>query len=184
MLKKLKYFFPISPRYKPNQVQTRKYNTKMSATIMMPQAFDQALREMCGDAISQAVAALAEKYKFDLEDATRFLEIDSMKLVRKRGPSPKRTEDKPKKATKAKKEKDENKPKRATTGYLNYSKDVRAAVKEELTAALEDDEKLKPQDVVKEIAVRWKALDQEARDEWNEKAKTPATSSADNSDAE
>ena len=156
----------------------------MSATIMMPQAFDQALREMCGDAISQAVASLAEKYKFDLEDATRFLELDSMKLVRKRGPSSKKTEDKPKKATKAKKEKDESKPKRAPTGYLNYSKDVRAAVKEELTAALEDDEKLKPQDVVKGIAVRWKALDQEARDEWNEKAKTPATSSADNSDAE
>ena len=164
----------------------------MSATIMMPQAFDQALREMCGDAISQAVAALAEKYKFDLEDATRFLELDSMKLVRKRGPSPKKTEEKPEKATKAKKEKatkakkekDENKPKRAPTGYLNYSKDVRAAVKAELTAALEDDEKLKPQDVVKEIALRWKALDQETRDEWNEKAKTPATSSADNSDAE
>ena len=159
----------------------------MSATIMVPQALDQALHEMCGDAISQVVASLAEKYKFDLEDATRFLDIDSTKLVRKRGPSPKKTEDKPtkvKKATKAKKEKDESKPKRAPTGYLNYSKDVRAAVKEELTVALEDDEKLKPQDVVKEIAVRWKALDQEARDEWNEKAKTPATSSTDNSDAE
>ena len=109
----------------------------MSATIMMPQAFDQALREMCGDAISQAVAALADKYQFDLEDATRFLELDSMKLVRKRGPSPKKTEEKPEKATKAKKEKatkakkekDESKPKRAPTGYLNYSKDVRAAVK-------------------------------------------------------
>jgi len=151
---------------------------------MMPPALDQGVLEMCGDAISQAVASLAEKYKFDLEDATRFLNIDSTKLVRKRGPSPKKTEEKPKKATKAKKVKDESKPKRAPTGYLNYSKDVRAAVKEELTTALEDDEKLKPQDVVKEIAVRWKALDQEARDEWNEKAKTPVASSADNSDAE
>ena len=179
--------FPSNSKIQTNQVQPRKSNPNMSATIMMPQAFDQALLEMCGDAISQAVAALAEKYKFDVEDATRFLELDSMKLVRKRGPSSKKTDDKPtkvKKATKAKKEKDESKPKRAPTGYLNYSKDVRAAVKEELTAALEDEAKLKPQDVVKEIAIRWKALDQEARDEWNEKAKTPATSSADNSDTE
>ena len=160
----------------------------MSATIMMPQGFDEALREMCGDAITQAVAGLAEKYKFDLEEATRFLKIDSMKLVRKSGFSlMKNTEDKPtkvKKATKAKKEKDESKPKRAPTGYLNYSKDVRQAVKEELTLALEEDEKLKPQNVVKEIAARWKALDQETRDEWNDKAKTPVTSSTDNSDAE
>ena len=151
---------------------------------MMPQVFDQAVLEMCGDAISQAVASLAEKYKFDLEDARRFLEIDSMKLVRKRGYSSKKTEDNSKKATKAKKEKDETKPKRGPTGYLNYSKDVRPVVKEELTAALTDGEKLKPQDVVKEIAVRWKALEQEERDDWNEKAKTPATSSTDNSDAE
>ena len=72
----------------------------MSATIMMPNTFDEALREMCGDAITQAVASLAEKYKFDLEDATRFLELDSMKLVRKRGPSSKKTEDKPSKVKK------------------------------------------------------------------------------------
>ena len=151
---------------------------------MMPNTFDEALREMCGDAITQAVASLAEKYKFDLEDATRFLELDSMTLVRKRGPSSKKTEDKPTKVKKEKKVKDESKEKRAPTGYLNYSKDVRQAVKEELTAALEEDQKLKPQDVVKEIAIRWKALDQDARDEWNDKAKTPVASSDDNSDAE
>ena len=39
-----------------------------------------------------------------------------------------------------------------------------------------EDEKLKPQDVVKAIAARWKGEDQEVRDEWNAKAKTPVTS--------
>ena len=41
---------------------------------------------------------------------------------------------------------------------------------------LQDGEKLKPQDVVKAIAARWKEEDQSVRDEWNAKAKTPATS--------
>ena len=47
---------------------------------------------------------------------------------------------------------------------------------EEPWAELDEDEKLKPQDVVKAIAARWKEEDQEVRDEWNAKAKTPATS--------
>ena len=145
---------------------------------MMPQAFDQAIREMCGDAMSQAVAALSEKYGFDADEASRFLELDQMKIARKRGPSPKKEEDKKsksaKKETKAKK--DETKPKRAPTGYLMYSKEVRAEVKEELVEALGEDEKLKPQDVVSAIAVKWKALAQEERDEWNSKAKTPVVS--------
>ena len=154
----------------------------MSATIMMPQAFDQAVQEMCGDAMAQAVAALAEKYNFDADEATRFLELDSIKIVRKRGPVVKKDDDKPaktkksKKVTKATKEGDEPKAKRAPTGYLLYSKDARASVKEELTEKLDEDDKLKPQDVVSAIAVRWKALEQEERDEWNSKAKTPVTS--------
>lgn len=150
----------------------------MSATIMMPQAFDQAIREMCGDAMSQAVTALAEKYGFDLDEASRFLELDSVKIARKRGPSPKKDEDLKPKATKKepKAKKDETKPKRAATGYLMYSKEVRDLVKEELTAALGEDEKLKPQEVVSAIAVRWKALSEDERGEWNTKAKTPVVS--------
>ena len=52
----------------------------------------------------------------------------------------------------------------------------RAEVKAELLAEIGDDEKLKPQDVVKAIAARWKAEDAEVKAEWNDKAKTPATS--------
>ena len=155
----------------------------MSATIMMPQAFDQAVREMCGDAMAQAVASLAEKYEFDADEASRFLELDSIKIARKRGPSPKKSEEtkskkepKSKKETKTKTDEDKPKTKRAPTGYLMYSKAVREEVKTELTAALVDDNKLKPQDVVVAIAAKWKALEQEERDEWNTKAKTPVTS--------
>ena len=148
----------------------------MSATIMMPQAFDQAVREMCGDAMAQAVASLAEKYEFDADEASRFLELDSIKIARKRGPSPKKSEEtkskkepKSKKETKTKTDEDKPKTKRAPTGYLMYSKAVREEVKTELTAALVDDNKLKPQDVVVAIAAKWKALEQEERDEWNRK---------------
>ena len=148
---------------------------------MMPQAIDQSIREMCGDAMAQAVAALSDKYGFDADEATRFLELDELKVARKRGPSPKKSEEKPvsksKKATKTKKEaEDKPKTKRAPTGYLLYSKEVREEVKQELTEALDEGEKLKPQDVVVAIAARWKEANQEVRDEWNTKAKTPETS--------
>ena len=151
------------------------------AAIMMPQQIDQAIREMCGDAMSQAVAALAEKYGFDAEEANRFLDASAIKLVRKRGPSPKAEEKSPKgkaggKKTKAETGDDKPKAKRGKTGYLLYADEVRAEVKASLTAELEEGEKPKPQEVVKAIAARWREEDQEVRDEWNTKAKTPATS--------
>ena len=158
---------------------------KMSATIMMPQAFDQAILEMCGDAMAQVVAALSDKYGFDADEASRFLELESIKIARKRGPSPKKSEDKPEKTKKSKKEKKEkqeateDKPKRSPTGYLLFSKALREEVKVALTEKLGEDEKLKPQDVVSQLAVQWKALEQDERDEWNSKAKTPVTSDED-----
>ena len=47
----------------------------MSATIMMPNQIESGIRDMCNDAMSQAVAALADKYSFDAEEANRFLAI-------------------------------------------------------------------------------------------------------------
>ena len=153
----------------------------MSATIMMPQVFDQAIRSMCEDAIAQATSALAEKYSFDAEEAQRFLDTEAIKIVRKRGPSPKKAEEKPlakSKASPKSKKDDEDKPKtkRGPTGYLLYAASVRPEVRAEMEEWLEDGEKLKPQDVVKAIAARWKALEQDERDEWNTKAKTPEVS--------
>jgi hypothetical protein len=146
----------------------------MSATIMMPNQIESCIREMCNDAMSQAVVALAEKYGFDAEEANRFLAETELKIVHKRGPSPKK-EKIAKKESKAKVDKGD-KPKRGKTGYLLYADEVRAEVKAELEAELGDDDKLKPQDVVKAIAARWKEEDQAVRDEWNAKAKTPVAS--------
>ncbi len=158
--------------------QTKQTKLTMAATIMMPQQIELAIREMCSDAMSQAVAALADKYGFDLEEANRFLAEADVKIVRKRGPSPKPDKDSKKEAKKEAKSKTD-KPKRGKTGYLLYADEVRAEVKAELLAELSEDEKLKPQDVVKAIAARWKAEDEDVRAEWNAKAKTPATSDDD-----
>ena len=140
---------------------------------MMPQQIDHAIREMCSDAMSQVVVALADKYGFDAEEANRFLGSSEVKLVRKRGPSPKAVpEEKTKGKTKTTKAtNDSPKAKRGKTGYLLYADEVRVETRAELEAELEEGEKLKPQDVVKAIAAKWKAEDQEVRDEWNAKAK-------------
>lgn len=78
-------------------------------------------------------------------------------------------EAKPKKAKKEKspkKEKADGEPKkkRGMTGYLLFSKENRAAVKEELG-------EVKPTEVVTEVAKRWKALTDEERTAWNVRAK-------------
>ena len=150
--KKIEMLFLMYPR---RRTQTQITKQTMAATIMMPQQIEVAIREMCSDAMSQAVAALAEKYGFDQEEANRFLATSDVKIVRKRGPSPKPDKDSKKDAKKEAKSKTD-KPKRGKTGYLLYADEVRAEVKAELEAELPDDEKLKPQDVVKAIAARWK----------------------------
>ena len=141
----------------------------MSQTIMMPSSFDQAVKEMCSMAVSQAVAALAEKYGFDQEEALRDLNLGDLKIVRKRGPSPKSSPE----AKKAKTVTKDGSPKakRAKTGYLLFADKIRPTVKAELEAQLEEGAKLKPQATVTEIAKRWKALTDEERADWNAQAK-------------
>ena len=152
----------------------------MSATIMMPQEFEQAIRSMCGDAVTQAIATLADKYGFDIDEASRLVNLDELKLARKRGPSPKK--DASEKSVAKTKKTTKPKTKRGPTGYLLFASDIRPAVRTEMEAALDEGEKLKPQDVVREIAARWKALSEEERGEWNTKAKTPQTSDGDEND--
>ena len=131
----------------------------MSTTIMMPQAIDLALNEMVSDAMKQAISKLSAKYGFDTDEATRFLELDSVKIARKRGPPVK----------KEKKVKDPNAPKRAKTAYLLFCDSLRSEVKA-------DNPELSPQDVVRALAKQWKALDQDVRDDW--KTKTSVVSNA------
>ena len=133
----------------------------MSAIISMPTAIDESIRGMCVEAVSQAVAALAEKYGFDAEEAERELNLGDLKMQRKRGPAPSKT----KVDAKSKNVKlfparlaEKPKTKRAPTGYLTYAASVRAETKEELLAELEDGEKLLPQAVVTAIAAKWLSL--------------------------
>ena len=69
-----------------------------------------------------------------------------MKLVRKRGPSPKTVDDKPKVKGSP------DKPKRGKTGYLLYADEVRAEVKAKMESELDGEKK--PQDILKGIAAR------------------------------
>ena len=123
--------------------------------------------------MTQTVLALSEKYGFDAEEANRFLNTSGLKIIHKRWSASK--EDKP---VKPKKETgdDKTKPKRSKTGYLLYADEIREEVKLALIAELGEGEKRVRGDVVKAIGARWKEEDQEVRDEWNTKAKTPATS--------
>ena len=78
---------------------------------------------------------------------------------------PSKAPPKEKKEKKEKLKKDGSpKKKRGMTGYLLFSKENRAAVKEELGD-------VKPTEVVTEVAKRWKALSDDEREEWNVKAK-------------
>jgi len=146
----------------------------MSMTMTMPAAIDESIRAMAADAVSQAVQALAAKYGFDAEEAQRELNLGDLKLQRKRGPAPKTKAEK--KTTKKADAEDKPKKKRAPTGYLLFAADIRAETREELEADIEEGEKLQPQAVVTAIAAKWKALEEEEREQWNTQAKAGAES--------
>jgi hypothetical protein len=83
----------------------------------------------------------------------------------------KTTDDKPKKKPKKEKkaDSDDDKPKKKRiSGYILYSNANRDEVKEALTV---DGEKPKNPDVMRELAKKWKALDEDEKSSWNEKAK-------------
>jgi|TARA_Y100000389_G_C16986318_1_gene282732 hypothetical protein len=82
------------------------------------------------------------------------------------------SDDKPKKKSKkdAKKvESDDDKPKKKrTSGYILYSNSTRDEVKDALTV---DGEKPKNPDIMRELAKNWKALEDDEKIMWNDKAK-------------
>ena len=85
------------------------------------------------------------------------------------------TEEEPKKVKKVTTKKakkadssDDDKPKvKRTSGYIIFSNATRDEVKTKLSVG---DEKPKNTEVMKELAVMWKALEDEEREEWNAKA--------------
>ena len=150
--------------------QTNSYT--MSAIITMPSAIDESIRACCADAVSQAVAALAAKYHFDAEEAERDLNLGELKLQRKRGPASKKS------VAKASKASDDETPKtkRAITGYLLFSREMRPEVKDAMVAELGEGEKLMSKSVVTELAAQWKALEESEQLEWKARAAAEAVS--------
>ena len=79
--------------------------------------------------------------------------------------------DKPNKKPKKEKktDSDDDKPKKKrTSGYILYSNSTRDEVKDLLTV---DGEKPKNPDIMRELAKNWKALDEEDKEVWRNKAK-------------
>lgn len=151
----------------------------------MPSALDESIRACCVEAVGQAVAALAAKYGFDAAEAQRELNLGEMKIQRKRGPVSKKSVAKPeKKAKKATKEVDPEKPKKRLTGYLLFSKEMRPEVKAALEEELAEGEKLQSKTVVAALAAAWKELSAEEQTEWKEKAAKPAEEASEASSAE
>lgn len=140
----------------------------------MPATLDESIRACCTEAVGQAVAALAAKYGFDAEEAERELNLGEMKIQRKRGPVSKKSVAKTeKKAKKAAKVVDPDKPKKRLTGYLLFSKEMRPEVKATLEEELAEGEKLQSKTVVAALAAAWKELSAEEQAEWKEKAQKP-----------
>ena len=157
------------------------------STIMMPIAIQSAIQSMCQDAIGQAITHLADKYNFDPDEARRELNIDNIQILS--APDKKST-----KSSSTKKLTNNNsESKRGKTGYLLYTNEIREKVKSEMQAVASPDEKIKPQAIISELAIRWKKLPDDIKTQWNDKAKeynekqtlhTPSKLPTDNSDSE
>ena len=133
--------------------------------ITLPHSFTAAIKEVATTAQASTVDALALKYGFDAEEAHQFLASLDIKIVKKRGPVAKT---KPKIKRTPKDAAVKPKTKRAPTGYLLFSEQLRSEVRQELSVELEEGEKLKPQLVVKELAKRWAALEDDERQVWRD----------------
>ena len=136
-------------------------------TITMPRELDSAIQQIADQAKTACVAALAEKFGFDAEEAHRHLGGDAqVKVVKKRGPVPKI-----KRSPKSSDSDEADKPKRRPTGYLLFSAATRPEVRAELEEALEEGvAKVAPQEVVRALGARWKALEADVRETWNQQA--------------
>lgn len=142
----------------------------MSATVItIPHSFTSAIKEVSSLAQGAAVDALALKYGFDAGEARQFLDDLDIKIVKKRGPVAKIN---PKGKRTPKDAAVKPTTKRAPTGYLLFSADQREQVRQDLSVELEG-EKLKPQLVVKELAKRWAALEDDQRQVWRTLAAMP-----------
>ena len=148
--------------------ETKKLNPKTRLrmlTITLPRGIDGGLTQIVHKEMAHCVEVLGARFGFPVDEELEALLASDVKFVKKRGPIPKVGKgDKPKKVKSASEVK-------GASGYLLFSSAIRGDVCSELECKLESGKKLLPQVVIKELAIRWKALEQEERDEWNYSAK-------------
>jgi hypothetical protein len=143
------------------------------ATPQMSEVLHTAIEEITKQSMVGCVKTLAEKYNFDAADAEDFLKLSKLSLSREPASDGKvKKKNRSSKNTEGSSSGDKPKAPRPPSGYMLFSEHARPDVKKELSAALSGDEKLKPTEVLKTIAARWKGLDEAGQDEWREKAKS------------
>ena len=167
------------------------------STITINATVETAVKTMLNKHAVETIRALAEKYEFDAEEAIADLDLSSTRVTKSAAKEAKEPTaakaakvTKATKATKSKseepKEAKEKKP-RKPSGYQAFSKAMREEVKgelgamsmEELQVELELDEEPEKfnagKHVMTALGKRWKALDDEEKEEWNEQASSAAS---------
>lgn len=160
------------------------------STIAINQTVETAVKTMLNKHASDAVKMLSEKYGFPLEEALAELDLDNARVTKKEkvAKEPKeeakakaKPEPKGKGKAKAKDEEPAEKKARKPSGYQAFMKAMRPEVKEELQELSMEDlqaelgleeepDKFHPKHVMTCLGQRWKALSDEERAEWVEKA--------------
>jgi len=167
------------------------------STIAINQTVETAVKTMLNKHATDAVKTLSEKYGFDLEEALAELDLGNARVTKKEktvkeAAEPKakaKSEPKGKGKAKAKDEEPAEKKPRKPSGYQAYMKAMRPETKEELAAMSmeelqeelgleEEPDKFHPKHVMTCLGQRWKALSDEERAEWVEKATSGEESDA------
>jgi hypothetical protein len=161
------------------------------STIAINQTVETAVKTMLNKHATDAVKTLSEKYGFDLEEALAELDLGNARVTKKEKAVKEAAEPKAKGKGKAKakdEEPAEKKP-RKPSGYQAYMKAMRPETKEELAEMSmeelqtelgleEEPDKFHPKHVMTCLGQRWKALSDEERAEWVEKATSGEESDA------
>lgn len=145
----------------------------MSTKIMLPNTINTAYKKMCTDFGAILVAKLAEKYNFDVQEATVYLEMDNIvfenEIIKNDSKNNSKKGSKKNKAIAS--NDDKPKIKRGLSGYNLFSTDIRPTIVAELTAKLDNDDKLKSKMIMTAIGAHWTALNDADKAIWTDKAK-------------
>ena len=151
----------------------------MSTKIMLPNTINTAYKKMCADFGATLVAKLAEKYNFDVQEATIYLEMDNIVFENEIMKNDSKKGSKKNKAVASNNDKPKVKVKRGLSGYNLFSIHMRPTIVAELTANLDNDAKPKSNIIMTALGEHWTALNDLDKALWNDKAKALKSNSSD-----